>query len=120
LLLDTIIASFLEKEGSITWLYYSDRILEFPLGIFAIAIATVILPSLSRQHSSKDTDKFNQTLNWGLRLVFLIGVPAAIGIFMMAEPIILTVFQNGEFTQLSAEFTSYSLKAYIIGLLGLC
>jgi len=118
LLLDVVIASFLEKEGSITWLYYSDRILEFPLGIFAIAIATVILPSLSRHHTSNNTEEFNQTMNWGLRLVFLIGVPAAIGIFLMAEPIILTVFQHGEFSQLSAEYTSYSLKAYIIGLLG--
>jgi len=118
LLLDTIIASFLEKDGSITWLYYSDRMLEFPLGIFAIAIATVILPSLSKQHVIKDSESFNGTLNWGLRLVFMIGIPATIGLFMMAEPIILTVFQHGEFTQQSATFTSYSLKAYIIGLLG--
>lgn len=118
LLLDTVIASFLEKEGSITWLYYSDRMLEFPLGIFAIAISTVILPSLSRQHASKNTNDFNQTLNWGLRLVFLIGIPATIGLFMMAEPVMLAVFQHGEFTQASAYAASLSLKAYIIGLLG--
>ncbi len=118
LLLDTVIASFLEKDGSITWLYYSDRMLEFPLGIFAIAISTVILPSLSRQHAKKDVKEFNQTLNWGLRLVFLIGLPATIGLFMMAEPIILTVFQHGEYSLLSAYYTSLSLKAYIIGLLG--
>ncbi|TQV86405.1 murein biosynthesis integral membrane protein MurJ [Aliikangiella coralliicola] len=118
LLLDTVIASFLEKEGSITWLYYSDRMLEFPLGIFAIAISTVILPSLSRQHVSNNAEDFNQTMNWGLRLVFLIGIPATIGLFMMSEPIILSVFQHGEFSLQSAHSTSLSLKAYIIGLLG--
>ncbi|WP_444994393.1 murein biosynthesis integral membrane protein MurJ [Aliikangiella sp. IMCC44359] len=117
LLLDTVLASFL-KTGSITWLYVSDRMLEFPLGLFAIAISTVILPSLSRQHSSDDKVAFNQTFNWGLRLVFLIGVPAALGLFMMAEPIILTVFQNGKFTLNDAHLASLSLKAYIIGLLG--
>ncbi|MGX5174425.1 murein biosynthesis integral membrane protein MurJ [Aliikangiella sp. IMCC44653] len=118
LLLDTIIASFLEADGSITWLYYSDRMLEFPLGIFAIAISTVILPSLSRQHAAKNALEFNQTLNWGLRLVFLIGLPATVGLFIMAEPIILTVFQHGEFSLESAHFTALSLKAYIVGLLG--
>ncbi|MET1253533.1 murein biosynthesis integral membrane protein MurJ [Aliikangiella maris] len=117
LLLDTILASFLES-GSITWLYVSDRMLEFPLGMFAIAISTVILPALSRQHASANVVEFNQTLNWGLRLVFLIGVPAAVGLFMMAEPIILTVFQNGKFTLNDAHLASLSLKAYIIGLLG--
>ncbi len=118
LLLDTVIASFLEEEGSITWLYYSDRMLEFPLGIFAIAIATVILPSLSRHHAKNETDEFNYTMNWGLRLVFLIGVPAALGLFVMAEPILLTVFQRGEFALSDAYSASLSLKAYIIGLIG--
>ncbi|TQV76823.1 murein biosynthesis integral membrane protein MurJ [Aliikangiella marina] len=117
LLLDTILASFLER-GSITWLYVSDRMLEFPLGIFAIAISTVILPSLSRQHASDDKAEFNRTFNWGLRLVFLIGIPATIGLFMMAEPIILTVFQNGKFGLNDAYLASLSLKAYIVGLLG--
>ncbi len=118
LLLDTIIASFLEEEGSITWLYYSDRMLEFPLGIFAIAIATVILPSLSRHHAKNEIQDFNKTMNWGLRLVFLIGVPAALGLFVMAEPILLTVFQRGEFDLADAYSASLSLKAYIIGLVG--
>jgi putative peptidoglycan lipid II flippase len=117
LFLDTLLASFLET-GSIMWLYVSDRMLEFPLGMFAIAISTVILPSLARQHASDSKDDFNQTFNWGLRLVFLIGVPAAVGLFIMAEPIILTVFQHGNFTLHDANFASFSLKAYIIGLLG--
>jgi len=118
LLLDTIIASFLEEEGSIAWLYYSDRMLEFPLGLFAIAIATVILPSLSRHHAKNEVDDFNKTMNWGLRLVFLIGIPAALGLFVMAEPIMLTVFQRGEFGLDTAYSASLSLKAYIIGLVG--
>jgi len=117
LLLDTIIASFLET-GSIMWLYVSDRMLEFPLGMFGIAISTVILPSLSRHHSTDNTDDFNQTLNWGLRIVCLIGIPATIGLFMMAEPIILTVFQHGKFNLTDSHLASLSLKAYIIGLLG--
>ncbi len=117
LLLDTVIASFLET-GSIMWLYVSDRMLEFPLGMFGIAISTVILPSLSRHHSTDNTEEFNQTLNWALRLVCLIGVPAAIGLFIMAEPIILTVFQHGKFGVSDAYLASLSLKAYIIGLLG--
>ena len=117
LMLDTILASFLER-GSIAWLYVSDRMLEFPLGMFAIAISTVILPSLSRQHASDNKEEFNQTFNWGLRLVFLIGIPATIGLFIMAEPIILTVFQNGKFSQQDAFLSSLSLKAYIVGLLG--
>lgn len=118
LLLDTIIASFLKEEGSISWLYYSDRMLEFPLGVFAIAIATVILPSLSRQHAKNEMQDFNKTLNWGLRLVFLIGLPAAVGLFVMAEPILLTMFQNGEFDLSDAHSASLSLKAYIVGLVG--
>jgi putative peptidoglycan lipid II flippase len=117
LLLDTIIASFLET-GSIMWLYVSDRMLEFPLGMFGIAISTVILPSLSRQHSTANSKDFNSTLNWALRLVCLIGIPASIGLFIMAEPIILTVFQHGKFEIDDAHLASLSLKAYIIGLLG--
>jgi len=117
LLLDTVLASFLET-GSIVWLYASDRMLEFPLGMFGIAISTVILPSLSRYHSSDSMQEFNHTLNWALRLVCLIGTPAAIGLFMMAEPIMLTVFQHGNFVTSDAYLASLSLKAYIIGLLG--
>lgn len=117
LLLDTVIASFLET-GSIVWLYMSDRMLEFPLGMFGIAISTVILPSLSRQHSSANNKDFNATLNWALKLVCLIGIPASIGLFMMAEPIILTVFQHGKVSIADAYASSLSLKAYIVGLLG--
>jgi putative peptidoglycan lipid II flippase len=117
LLLDSVLASFLES-GSITWLYVSDRMLEFPLGMFAIAIATVILPSLAKEHADNNQDAFNETFNWGIKLVCLMGIPAAIGLFMLAEPIILTVFQHGEFSLHDAHASSRSLQAYLIGLLG--
>jgi putative peptidoglycan lipid II flippase len=115
LLLDTMIASFL-ITGSISWLYYSDRLLEFPLGLFGIAIATVILPTLSRNHVSKDTKAFGANIDWALRMVSVLGIPAAAGLIVLAEPMLLTIFQRGEFTPQDANFASYSLMAYAGGL----
>lgn len=115
LLLDTIIASFL-VTGSVTWLYYSDRLLEFPLGILGIAIATVILPTLSQQHARASTESFNHTLNWALRLVVLITIPACVGLFIMAGPILTTLFEYGKFTANDTYFASLSLMAYMLGL----
>lgn len=115
LLLDTVIASFL-MVGSVTWLYYSDRLLEFPLGIFGIAIATVILPALSRQHACDSGDEFNRTLNWASRLVFIIAIPACIGLFMLAGPILASLFQYGKFSASDTYLASLSLMAYMAGL----
>lgn len=115
LLLDTIIASFL-ITGSVTWLYYSDRLLEFPLGILGIAIATVILPALSRQHARASTEQFNQTLNWALRLVVLISIPASVGLFLLAGPILTSLFEYGKFSAHDTYFSSLSLMAYMLGL----
>ncbi len=115
LLLDTMIASFL-MTGSISWLYYSDRLLEFPLGLFGIAIATVILPALSRNHVSKDNQAFSANLDWALRMVSVLGIPAAAGLIVLAEPMLLTIFQRGEFSPKDANFASYSLMAYACGL----
>jgi len=115
LLLDTVIASFL-VTGSITWLYYSDRLLEFPLGVLGIAIATVILPTLSQQHARESTEQFNQTLNWALRLVTLITIPACVGLFIMAAPILSSLFEYGKFTASDTYFASLSLMAYMLGL----
>lgn len=115
LLLDTVIASFL-VAGSVSWLYYSDRLLEFPLGIFGIAIATVILPTLSKQHARDSGDDFNQTLNWAIRLVLIIAIPACIGLFLLAAPVLATLFQYGEFSSSDTYLASLSLMAYIIGL----
>ncbi|WP_411369021.1 murein biosynthesis integral membrane protein MurJ [Pseudidiomarina salilacus] len=116
LLLDTFIASFL-MSGSISWLYYSDRLLEFPLGLFGIAIATVILPALSSRHVDKFAEEFSRTLDWGIRKVVLLGLPAMAGLIVLAEPMLMVLFMRGEFTPEDARFASYSLYAYGSGLL---
>jgi putative peptidoglycan lipid II flippase len=115
LLLDTVIASFL-ITGSVTWLYYSDRLLEFPLGVLGIAIATVILPTLSQQHARASREQFNQTLNWALRLVTLITIPSCVGLFILAGPIMASLFEYGEFSANDTYLASLSLMAYMLGL----
>lgn len=116
LLLDTIIASFL-PVGSVSWLYYSDRLVELPLGVFAVAAATVILPHLSRLHSSADPVRFQTTLDWGLRFVLLIGVPATIALVVLAEPLLTTLFYNHTaMGQRDITMASYSLRAFSLGL----
>jgi putative peptidoglycan lipid II flippase len=116
LLLDTLLASFL-VTGSISWLYYSDRLVEFPLGLVGIALATVILPSLSQKHATASKTEFSHTIDWALRWVFIIGAPAAIGLIWLAEPLLLTLFQYGEFSPEDAYKASLSLMAYGLGLL---
>ncbi len=115
LLLDTVLASFL-PTGSIAWLYYSDRLVELPLGTIAIAIGTVILPSLSRQYIRVDQARFSATMDWALRWMLLIAVPAAIALFILAEPILATLFGYGKTTPVDILMSSYSLKAYALGL----
>ncbi|NVK21469.1 MAG: murein biosynthesis integral membrane protein MurJ [Kangiellaceae bacterium] len=116
LLIDTQIASLL-NEGSISWLYYSDRMLEFPLGIFGIAIATVLLPTLSKYFAKEDMQHYSGTLDWGLRMVLMIGIPAAVGLLWLAEPIMITVFQHGAFTAEDSFKAGQSLQAYSLGLI---
>ncbi len=115
MLVNTILASFL-ITGSVSWLYYSDRLMEFPLGVFGIAIATVILPSLSRQHAADSPQVFSHMLDWALRWVFIIGVPAAVGLMMMAAPIITTLFHYGEFQGSDVIKTAQALVAFSLGL----
>lgn len=115
LLLDTIIASFL-ITGSVSWLYYSDRLVEFPLGVFGIAMATVILPSLSKQHANQSNDQFNQTLDWALKLVTLVALPAALGLLLLASPLLATLFGYGEFSLHDTQMSALSLMAYALGL----
>jgi len=116
LLIDTILASFLQT-GSVSWLYYSDRLAELPLGIFGIAIATVILPTLSRKHASKSDQAFSDTIDWALRIVLLMGVPAALALILLAEPLVTTLFYYGELTQHDVLMSAMSLRAYALGLL---
>ncbi|HRP36123.1 MAG TPA: murein biosynthesis integral membrane protein MurJ [Gammaproteobacteria bacterium] len=117
LIVDRIIASFL-VTGSISWLYYSDRLLEFPLGIFAIALATVILPGLSRRHAEQSMAAFSATLDWALKLVAVIALPAAVGLFMLAGPMLATLFQYGETTAFDTRMAQLSLMAYSVALVG--
>ena len=116
MLVDTILASLL-PTGSPSWLYVSDRLMQLPLGIFAIAIATVILPRLSNLFASESKEQFSSTLDWSMRLIFLIGIPAVIGLIMLAEPIILTLFERGGFREMDTSMASSSLIALAFGLL---
>jgi putative peptidoglycan lipid II flippase len=117
LLLDTVIASFL-MTGSIAWLYYADRLMEFALGVFSIALATVILPRLSAEHAVGDHQRFSATLDWSLRWVLIIVVPAAAGLAVLAGPLTATIFGYGEFGTRDIEMTRYALMAYSWGLIG--
>lgn len=114
LLLDTVLASLLET-GSVTWLYYSDRLVELPLGIFAIAIGTVILPSLSKTHVTASPAEFSRTLDWGVRLVILVGLPAALALSVISEPLLAALFLYGDFTLFDVEQSAAALRAYAFG-----
>ena len=115
LLLDTLIASFL-IAGSQTWLAQTDRLLEFPLGVFGVALGTVILPSLSRHHVTTDREGFSKALDWGLRTALLISVPAMFGLVILAKPMLATLFQHGRFTPHDVDMAALSLSALSLGL----
>ncbi|OGT19280.1 MAG: murein biosynthesis integral membrane protein MurJ, partial [Gammaproteobacteria bacterium RBG_16_57_12] len=117
LLINTVIASFL-ITGSVSWLYYSDRLVEFPLGVFGVALATVILPALSRKHAAAAPEEFSHTLDWALRWVALIGIPATLGLAMLSGPLLCALFQYGAFDSRDLEMSRLSLMAYSLGLLG--
>ncbi len=117
LLLDTLIASFL-ITGSVTWLYLSDRMMELPLGILGIALATVILPSLSEKHANADSKAFSHTIDWALRWVLLVGTPAAIALAVLAVPILSTLFLHGKFSVHDVMMARMSLVAYSLGIVG--
>lgn len=115
LIVDLLLASFLQ-EGSITWLYNSDRIMEFPLGVFGVALATVILPELSRKHAAGAADDFSRVLDWAVRWAVLITLPATLGLILLAGPVLTTIFQYGAFTPRHMAMTSLSLITYALGL----
>ena len=115
LLLDMVIATFL-ISGSVTWLYYSDRLLEFPLGVFGVALSTVILPSLSRKFAAQNPRAFSATLDWALRMALIITLPAALGLAVLATPILITLFQYQAFQMSDVEMSALSLSAYAAGL----
>ena len=119
LLFNTLIASFL-SAGSISWIYYSDRLLEFPVGVFGVALSTVVLPSLARENANKDLSTYKSTLDWGIKLALIISIPAAAGLYCLSGPLISTIFLGGNFTIFDLDMTQYSLMAYSVGLVGLC
>ena len=116
-LINTILASFL-VTGSVSWLYYSDRLMEFPLAVFGIALATVILPSLSHQHTNGDKREFSRLLDWALRWVILIGVPATVALVLLAGPLLTTFFHYGAFGEQDVRMSAQALIAFSAGLLG--
>lgn len=115
LLLDTLFASFL-MVGSVSWLYYSDRLMEFPLGVFGVAISTVILPNLSRHHAAQSNEDFSHTLDWALRCVLLVGLPAAVVFAVLSGPLLSTLFQYGHFDGYAVTMARQSLTMFAIGI----
>ncbi len=110
----TIFASLL-MTGSQTWLWYSDRLVEFPLGLFGVALGTVILPHLSGRFAATDAVGFSGALDWGLRQVLLLALPAALGLMLLAEPLVATAFQRGQFTAFDSQMTAWALIAMSAG-----
>lgn len=118
LLINTIFASFL-PSGSVSWLYYADRLMEFPAGLLGAALGTVLLPSLARCHASENRQEFSALLDWGLRLTLMLTLPAALALAILAVPLLATLFQHGAFTGDDVLQTRSALVAYSVGLTGL-
>ncbi len=118
LLINTIFASFL-ASGSVSWLYYADRLMEFPTGMLGVALGTILLPSLAKHYADQDPSEYSRLLDWGLRMTIMLAAPAAVGLGMLAAPLIATLFLYGEFTSNDLEMTRLALVAYSIGLVGL-
>jgi putative peptidoglycan lipid II flippase len=117
-LLNTQIASFLET-GAVSWLTAADRLMEFPSGLLGVALGTVLLPSLVKQYANENAAEFSALLDWGLRLTLLMTLPAALGLAILATPLIATLFQHGKFDANSVIMTSHALVAYSVGLTGI-
>jgi putative peptidoglycan lipid II flippase len=118
LLINTIFASFL-VTGSVSWLYYADRLMEFPTGLLGVALGTILLPSLTRSHAQNSTEEYSALLDWGLRLTFLLAAPCAVALAVLAAPLISTLFQHGQFSAEDVLMTQQALVAYSVGLIAL-
>jgi putative peptidoglycan lipid II flippase len=118
LLANTIFASFLQT-GSVSWLYYADRLMEFPTGLLGVALGTILLPSLAKAHSQAAGEEYSRLLDWGLRLTLRLALPAAVALAIIAVPLIATLFMYGEFAPMDLAMTRQALVAYSVGLLGL-
>ncbi|VFP84060.1 Lipid II flippase MurJ [Candidatus Erwinia haradaeae] len=118
LIMNTILASFLEA-GSVSWMYYADRLMEFPAGVLGVALGTILLPSLAKSFTSGHQEEYSLLMDWGLRLCFLLAIPSAIALGILAKPLTIVLFQYGKFTAFDVEMTQRSLLAYSVGLVGL-
>lgn len=118
LIINTIFASFL-ISGSVSWMYYADRLMEFPTGLLGVALGTILLPSLAKTYSNDDTAEYSRLLDWGLRLALLLAIPSAVALALIAEPLTVAMFQYGKFTAHDAAMTQQALSAYAVGLVGL-
>ena len=118
LVVNTIIASFL-VSGSVSWLYYADRLMEFPTGMLGVALGTILLPSLAKAAADEDGERYSALLDWGLRLTFVFAVPAAVGLAVLATPLVATLYHYGAFGAIDVAQTRFALMAYAAGLVGL-
>lgn len=118
LLINTFFASFL-STGAVSWLYYADRLMEFPTGLLGVALGTILLPSLSKHYADDSSEQYSQLLDWGLRLTLLLAMPAAVALAVLGVPLVTTLFHYGRFSELDVQMTRSALLAYSIGLTGL-
>jgi putative peptidoglycan lipid II flippase len=118
LIINTIFASFL-AVGSVSWLYYADRLMEFPSGVLGVALGVILLPSLSKCHADNNTAEYSRLLDWGLRLTIMLTLPAALALGMISVPLLSTFFQRGAFVAHDVQMTSYALIGYSVGLIGI-
>ena len=118
LIINTIFASFL-VAGSVSWMYFADRLMELPAGVLGVALGTILLPTLSKTYASADRDEYSRLLDWGLRLCFILALPSAVALAVLAEPLTVSLFQYGKFTGHDADMTQQALIAYSVGLLGI-
>jgi putative peptidoglycan lipid II flippase len=118
LLISTIFASFL-ATGSVSWLFYADRLMEFPTGLLGVGLGTILLPSLAKQFQTKNFAEYSKLLDWGLRLTFLFALPAALALALLAVPLVTTLFHYGQFSDHDVWMTRNAVMAYSIGLTGL-
>lgn len=118
LIINTIFASFL-VAGSVSWMYYADRLMELPSGVLGVALGTILLPTLARTYANKDRHEYSRILDWGLRLCFLLVLPCAVALGLLAEPLTVALFQYGRFDAFDAAMTQRALVAYAVGLLGI-
>ncbi|WP_313738502.1 murein biosynthesis integral membrane protein MurJ [Pseudomonas sp.] len=118
LIINTIFASFL-VAGSVSWMYYADRLMELPSGVLGVALGTILLPTLAKTYANRDRHEYSRILDWGLRLCFLLVLPCTLALAILAEPLTVTLFQYGKFTAFDAAMTQRALVAYSVGLLAI-